>query len=371
MQTGRSWTRTSTLGAPSAIADESWMSPDGARHDVRVHFGKKVDIFGLKAATFARFAASVDEIRSSRTAMYAAGNVEPVPECPICAVPTSETRVLGEVYGATYCECPGCSHVYVRQRMTAEAVTRFYSEDKAYAATYTDKERAQLRVAQVAKPKAEWAVRAFQRKYGREPRWIVDVGAGGGHFVKACRDLGLRADGVEVSDSSQHFCREHFGFDLVAAPFDVDYERFRGADMITYWGVIEHVPFPRRFITATRAAIAPEGMVVTAVPRWTSLSTAVQMLWSDTLVRHMDPGGHIHVFSDSSLLTLLTSEKLAPTEAWFFGMDVYELVSQVLHRAGDGAARLGEQLQGLVPHLQPFVDANRISDEIAVAAVPV
>ena len=335
-----------------------------------MHTGKKVDIFELKAQTFTRFASAIEEIKASRTEMYAPGNVEPVPECPICDAPTSDSRVLGEVYGATYCECVGCSHVYVRQRMTAEALKRFYKESQTYAATYTDKARAELRVAQVAKPKAEWAVRAFKRKYGREPRWIVDVGAGGGHFVKACRDLGLRADGVELSEWSQRFCREHFGFDLVSASFDVDYERFRGADLITYWGVLEHVPFPRRFVAATRGAIAREGMAVAAVPRWTSLSTTIQLLWSDTIVRHMDPGGHIHVFSDNSLLTLLTSETFAPTDAWFFGMDVYELVSQVLHRAGDGAGPLAERLRGLVGHLQPFVDAHLISDEIVVASVP-
>lgn len=352
------------------MADESWTSPGGRRYDVRVRFGKQVDIFELKSQTFARFADSVEEIKASRTAMYAPGNVETVPACPICDEPTSDSRVLGQVYGATYCECSHCCHVFVRQRMTDEALKRFYSEDRAYAATYTDKARAELRVAQVAKPKAEWAVEAFKRRYGREPRWIVDVGAGGGHFVKACRDLGLRADGVEVSEWSQRFCREHFDFDLVAASFESEYERFRGADLITYWGVIEHVPSPRRFIAATRATMTLDGMVVTAVPRWTSLSTAVQMFCSDTIVRHMDPGGHIHVFSDNSLLTLLESEKLAPTDAWFFGMDAYELVSQLLHRAGDGGGPLGDQLRGMVPHLQPFVDAHRVSDEIAVASVP-
>lgn len=367
MNSPRTWTRLSSLAAPQETALERWHAPDGAAHDVRVRFGKKLDVFGLKQATFSRFADEVREVADSRRAMFEEKNVEPVLTCPVCTAPTTTSRALFSVYGADYTECRSCAHVYVTKRMTDEAIMRFYGEDEAFAATYTERERAELRVKQVAAPKAAWAIEAFERKFGRKPRHVMDVGAGGGHFVKACRDMGLRADGVEVSGRSRQFAKEYFDVDLVNADWVRDREQFTDVDLVTFWGVVEHVPSPRDFMEATRDVLRAGGMTVVAVPRWTCVSTFVQMEYPETLVRHMDPGGHIHVFSDNSLLTLLATFGFRPTEAWFFGMDTYELLSQIAHRTTDSG--LLEKLVPLVGRLQPLIDASRCSDEIVVAGV--
>lgn len=368
MTSPSNWTRTSSLGAPEQQAKERWYAPDGRAFDLRVRFGKRVDIFGLKKQTFERFSATIDEISTSRRAMYAPSNVAPVKACPICAHPSAEQRALVEIYGAKYLECVVCAHVYVENRMTDEAIQRFYGSSKAYASTYTNKASAAIRVEQVAKPKAEWALAAFRAKYGRDPKRMLDIGAGGGHFVKAARDLGLSCDGVEVSDWSRTFAREHFDIELINKDFVRDHASFEGVELVTFWGVIEHVPEPADLVRATRQVLGPEGMIVTAVPRWTALSAAVQLLFPDTLVRHMDPGGHIHLFSDNSLLTLLDDEGFDPVEAWWFGMDVYELATQMIHRSGD--AEFGDKIMKIYPHLQPWVDSFRFSDEITIAGVP-
>ncbi len=73
------WSRTSSLGATASSAQERWFAPDGRSFDLRVRFGKKVDIFGLKQQTFERFAASIEDLAKSREHMYLSENVERVP----------------------------------------------------------------------------------------------------------------------------------------------------------------------------------------------------------------------------------------------------------------------------------------------------
>src|SRR5688572_16648835 len=113
MATQRAWQHIGSLGSPAELANEQWISPQGQAHEVRVRFGKKLDVFDLKRQTFDRFATQVAEIKASRLAMYAPENLEPVRGCPVCSSPTELNRTLMEVYGATYCKCESCSHVYV------------------------------------------------------------------------------------------------------------------------------------------------------------------------------------------------------------------------------------------------------------------
>ncbi len=362
------WERVLPLTAVETECEETWVSPDGHRHRVHTRLGKPMDIVSLKADMVNHMTAKVDEWRTTRTAMYSEENLEPVSACPICESPTSEAQKFANVYGAQYVRCRTCEHVYVERRMTVEAVNRFYSQNQAYASTYTDQARAELRVRQVAAPKAEWAIDAFRAARGRSPTRVLDVGAGGGHFVQACRQLGVPCDGVELSEHSRAFSQRHFGIELLDTDFCTSVAEFRGVELITFWGVIEHVPDPLAMVRAARRALGPEGVVVVAVPRWTSLDAFVQLHFSDTLVRHMDPAGHIHLFSDNSTMHCLDKAGFAPVAAWYYGMDAYEWTVQAMMRTSDPQF-LGNLRESINP-IQHGIDLWRFSDEVAVAACP-
>jgi 2-polyprenyl-3-methyl-5-hydroxy-6-metoxy-1,4-benzoquinol methylase len=364
------WLKTSPLRkAPGAAHDETW-SHDGRSYPLRVRLGKPMDILALKANMTGDFGAQLATIRASREALYAAKEVEDVKACPLCGSPSSASEFALEIYGARYHRCSACTHHYVIRRPTQAALERFYAKDAHYAATYADKKTLATRVEQVASPKARWVVEEFERLHGRKPRTVLDVGAGSGHFVHACRLLGLKAEGLELSESGRGFCRDNFGFELLAEDFTKNPAKHAGVDVVTFWGVIEHVPQPMAMLKAARLALAgPETLLVAAVPRWDAMSTAVQTAFPEAVARHLDPLGHVNCFTDESLATAYEACGFAPAAAWYFGMDAYELVMQFSHLLKDGGALAA--LGPYIPALQGALDRGRLTDEIALAGRPV
>jgi 2-polyprenyl-3-methyl-5-hydroxy-6-metoxy-1,4-benzoquinol methylase len=364
--TTASWRRSSLLSAAAPEVEEEWSAPDGWRGTVRITHGKPMDIRRLKARVLADPNRVVSEIAASRRTQYAVSLVA-LESCPACGEALVEVEPYVEIYGASYERCLRCQHVFVRSQPSSEAVSTFYADDIAYAATYTDRASARHRLEEVALPKARWALDVYLSVHERVPNRILDVGAGGGHFVRACRDLGHVADGIELSASSRRFAADAFDVELADADITTSMQ-LGDAELVTMWGVIEHVPQPVELLRAARRAIGPKGMVVVAVPRWTSLSSAVQSAFPESVVRHMDPGGHLHLFSDNSLLVMASRVGLRPRHAWYYGMDAYELVMQAALRSRDGDASDG--FAGCIEPVQAQIDVAHLSDEIAVALVP-
>ncbi len=335
---------------------------------VEVRLGKPVDIFGLKQNMVADYAGKLEAITSRSRAVFASGRLERVPTCPICAAGAEQAREMAVINGGRYLECPACGHCFVGERPTPEALASFYHQDEGYAATYTDPATDRLRMEQVALPKARWVADTFARLYGRKPRLILDVGAGGGHFVAACRQLGLEARGLELSAPSRRHASASFGLELVDADFLADWPRFTGADVVTFWAVLEHLPRPLAFLRAARELLPAEGLTVAEVPRWQCLSAALQISFPQAVCRHLEPSSHIHIFSDNSLLTAFDLCGFSPRAAWYFGMDAYELIMQLCLALGDEApARLLGPHQ---PQLQRYLDSGELSDEIVLAGAP-
>jgi 2-polyprenyl-3-methyl-5-hydroxy-6-metoxy-1,4-benzoquinol methylase len=272
------------------------------------------------------------------------------------------------VYGGLYYQCSICSHCFLIARPSEAALKSFYTNDSHYSSTYVDKKSLETRVKEVAKPKAEWVVEQFELIYGRQPTSILDIGAGGGHFVYASKQLGLDAKGIETSSRSREFCSNNFGFELQAADFSQVWNRFLDLDIITFWGLIEHVPDPLGLLKlASKTLYGRESLVVASAPNWDSFSTAVQTFFSSSIVRHLDALGHLHIFTNSSLATAFELSGFAPVAAWYFGMDAYELFTQLAASANEKVTSFSGEL---LSNLQSAVDIGRLSDSIVLAGRP-
>lgn len=352
--------------------EEDWPSRlpgAGGSYRVGIYIGKDADLVALKWRGVASFTESAARYRASRERMRATIALERVGNCPVCGVSVASSRPVMEVYGLSYHRCSECTHGFAVVRPTTEATRAFYAADPGYAATYTDRETHQLRLQEIYRPKVEWVVGEYRRLWGREPRRLLDVGAGAGHFVAACRGLGLEAEGIEPNESDVRFGREVFGLDLRAIDFLDVAHRLSGFDVVTFWGVIEHHADPLTFLAAGRRTLAGErALVVVEVPHLASFGTAVQMLFPTSVVRHCDPFSHLHIFSEQSLALAFERCGFAPAAAWYFGMDAFELVSQVALAATSDdlfslvAARIGA--------MQAALDRNKLSDSLVLAGRP-
>ncbi|MFA4833308.1 MAG: class I SAM-dependent methyltransferase [Patescibacteria group bacterium] len=357
---------------PDGKQEEIWIYKDSKtekRYNVEVTLGKPIDILSLKANIIKDLGLNADRIRDSRISLFEKDNLRLVDLCPICGSGAKDRPEVFNVYGATYVKCEECSHYFVKKRPTKNALEEFYSKDNQYQSTYTDKKTVETRVQQVAMPKAEWVIQNFEKIYGRKPKSILDVGAGSGHFVSACKNLGIMANGVELSQAGRDFCKENFGFELSNKDFIEEWKEFADYEVITFWGVIEHVPYPLKMLDAAAKVLSgKEGLVVAEVPRWDCFSTAVQRIFPNSITRHLDPLGHINCFTDSSLATTFKKSNFDIVAAWYFGMDIYEFITQISYLLGEN--KIIEKIGKYIPALQNRIDLAMLSDEIVMAATP-
>lgn len=351
-------------------ADEQWelcRSERCSTWQVAARYHKPADILALKSDIVGDFAAAVKRIRSERKTLFGdAAKVDKVATCPVCDAPASSAERQCEVYGAVYVKCARCTHRYVVNRLSQAALEEFYRSNTGYQAIYADPERARLRVEQIQKPKLDWLLEQFNRIHGRRPRAILDVGAGSGHFCVAAREAGIPCHGIELSESGRAFARQVFGIELEACDFIEQVSRYEGRyDVVTFWGLIEHVPDPVGMLAAGKRVTAPGGapLLVASVPRWSSLSSFIQQFYPERIVRHLDPLGHIQCFTDTSACAAVDRAGLQIAGAWYFGMDAYETLLQLATESSPSLLN-----RALIDGLQRTLDEAALSDSLVFCA---
>ena len=365
------WTRKTVMKPHTFETNEVWeREEEGKRIDYPIHvlMGKKTNLIGLKKDIISGIKKNLEYYKRTRTELYSGDDLEEVGECMVTGIATSETKEVANIYGARYVQTPDTGHVYVRYRPTKSAINNFYLNNITYAATYTNKETAEFRLNSIAVPWRDWMVKTYQSIHGRAPKKVLDVGSGAGHFVEACRRDGMDAHGIELSESSREFARNTWGLELDGSDF-LDTTEYLDYDVVTFWGLLEHTPNPKQILAKAYDVLSKKsGMVISKLPRWDSLSSASQRVNPDTIIRHIDPMGHIMLFSDASAAELYVQSNFAPKTAWYYGMDVYETLLQVGNNLGvyDCLTQTGD----LQMELQQFIDEARFSDGICLVGVP-
>ena len=95
----------------------------------------------------------------------------------------------------------------------------------------------------------------------RAPGRILDVGAAYGYFVKAAREAGWQASGVELAPEVAREAAKLANAEILAGDFlKVPLEP--GFDVITMFDVIEHVRDPLAWLVRARELLAPGGLLV-------------------------------------------------------------------------------------------------------------
>lgn len=365
------WSKITPLVQQGEKQSETWVRKHEGKtdeFDVDLYLGKKTDLLKLKKNIVTSLQDKIDYYRTSREKLYGNKEFEAVDSCPITEIKTSETVEVANIYGAQYVQTPDTGHVYVKNRPSNKAINDFYLNDVTYAATYTDKDGAENRLNAIAVPWLEWTKEVYFKQYGRYPKKILDVGSGAGHFVEACTRDGIEVTGIELSESSQKFAKETWGLDLDGRNFLDVYSEYQDVDIVTFWGLLEHTPNPKLILDAAYKTLSSQGMVISKLPRWNSLSSASQRLSTKTILRHIDPMGHIMLFSDASAAEMYFRTGFKPVAAWYYGMDVYETMMQACNKT-ENYAVLNETGE-FQTELQQFIDENKFSDGLTLVGVP-
>ena len=367
------WYREQSFNLEGCGRKERWVFQ--ARNNVRKEYeiiltlGKKTDLLSLKKNVLTDLKKQVEYFSKTRRQLYRPDKTENVEKCPVCKNSSTDSDEKVNIYGAKYNQCRKCTHVYVVNRPFKKTISDFYLSNVNYASTYTDKSLIEFRVESIAIPWVKWMEKTYRDLYGSKPKNILDIGSGAGHFVYACRKLGIHAEGVELSEHSRKFAHDYFNVDLHGNDFIENASKFKDIDVVTFWGLLEHTPNPSQIMQAAYSLFKEKetGMIVAKLPRWFSASSAIQRILPETIIRHLDPMGHIMCFTEASASTLFLNNGFRPAAAWYYGMDMYEVLMQLglKHDNIDILTNSGD----LSIKMQDFIDRACFCDSVTIAGV--
>jgi SAM-dependent methyltransferase len=130
---------------------------------------------------------------------------------------------------------------------------------------------------------------------------LLDVGCGGGTFLRRMRAAGWTVAGTEPDAKAAARLAAQEGFPVYSALEDLVQERSQRFDIIVLGHVIEHLPDPAHTLAMLHSLLNKDGRLLLTTPNAKSLGLRIfGASW-----RGLEPPRHFNVFSPDSLCQLL------------------------------------------------------------------
>jgi len=158
--------------------------------------------------------------------------------------------------------------------------------------------------------------------------WL-DVGGGIGAFLNRVRSAhpSFSVHLNEMNPASAGFAHEFYGIDVVSQDAEALAKLPERYDVVSMLAVLEHVPHPRGFVSSYAKLVAPGGLFIINVPRWSRLNQLISRGASANVV----PPSHVSLFGTRNLLRMLRGlEGLRIAEYWINGPNAFSL-SHAMH----------------------------------------
>lgn len=144
------------------------------------------------------------------------------------------------------------------------------------------------------------------------PATLLDVGCGGGQFLLSARARGYNVTGIDLDPRAVSYVKscgiEALHCSLEEVPIN------RKFDIITAFGVLEHIPNPQEFFKEIKLRLKPEGEILIGVPNASSLNKVVSSLSRHNWDMFIEPG-HLYHYSAAVLRQLADSAGLEVSQS--------------------------------------------------------
>jgi len=160
--------------------------------------------------------------------------------------------------------CADCGLMRLEPPPPSDELVRYYPENYWFAADPSAAgrlEEAYRRV--VLRDHVRFAGRALRATRAAGP--LLDVGCGGGLFLRMMRERGFRGVGLDFSPEAAAMAWRQ-GSPAVCAVLEGAPFRPGSLAGVTMFHVLEHVYDPRAYLKAARELLAPDGRLVVQVP---------------------------------------------------------------------------------------------------------
>jgi SAM-dependent methyltransferase len=193
-------------------------------------------------------------------------------ECPLCGSTTAATALDGtdRLFGTTtrrfrLVRCCACGLLRQSPMPTPEEIASFYPDAYWFAVDGTTAGRLEEAYRRfVLRDHVRFVSRALEGIGKRET--VLDVGCGGGLFLRLLAEEGRRVAGLDRSATAARVAWQVQGVPSVCASLDLPPFADGSFGAITMFHVLEHLPDPAAYVRAAHRLLKPGGRLVVQVP---------------------------------------------------------------------------------------------------------
>lgn len=167
-------------------------------------------------------------------------------------------------------ECRECGLTYLLNPPDEKVIYEEYYRIEFKGSDYkSDSGYAHLReIYEINKQRTDYIQKLSKSK---EEYRILDIGCGSGLFLKSCREAGLEAEGMDVSNNALDFARNEFGLTVYRETVDDLIAEGKKYSLVTMWHVLEHIIEPAEELRKIKELLTQDGIVLIEVPNLNSI----------------------------------------------------------------------------------------------------
>ncbi|MDC3119136.1 class I SAM-dependent methyltransferase [Prochlorococcus sp. AH-716-K03] len=223
-------------------------------------------------------------------------NIVTFRSCPICE--SKKQNQLFTKLGFMFVRCPCCNHHFIHNPINEEVLLNMYEvKESDNLQRVTNKTNFYKEYWKEVYSKY---VEYFQTK-GLHEGSVLDIGSGTGAFLEFLKNnFNYKLYGTEFADEVIEDLvkivgkKENIFHKVKIEDINFNNKKF---DVITMWGVLEHVYNPLQVLEKISSIISSNGIMLALIPNLNSRALKILGITTPTL----DPRGHIHYFTDESI----------------------------------------------------------------------
>lgn len=223
-------------------------------------------------------------------------------KCPLCNGDTSKEAF--KIDGFSYHECVFCNSLYTKPYLRDGVLDALYS-DGTYQ-VYQDnlvKKGKEIRKGLLEERKF-FQIKKFINK--KNDPALLDIGCGSGTFLDVCKQNGWYVEGVDASPSVSQSVLENYNIEVHHGDFN-KIKFNKTFDVITLWGVLEHVSDPIATIKKAKELLNNDGMLIFEVPSADCFLSEYLKKNNFSPTRYIESGRH-NIFFSKKVITQIAEK---------------------------------------------------------------
>ena len=242
--------------------------------------------------------------------------------CLLCNSETSSE--IFKIDGFSYHECLKCNSIYTKPHLREYVLDDLYS-DGTYQ-VYQDrlvKKGKEIRKSILEERKYS-QIKKFMKK--KSPI-LLDIGCGSGTFLDICKKNGFQVEGVDPSPSVKQTVLKDYNINVHQGDFN-KIKFSENFDIITMWGVLEHMSDPILTMKNIKKILKKDGMLIFEVPSANCFVSKYLKKYNFSPTRYIESGRHNIFFSIEAIREIAESLKLKVEYIETNGLDIQTILME-------------------------------------------